>query len=47
MQELGKLTTMVDGQPRIIADPPLLVPIEELVSDPAQRGAFESEIKTS
>jgi uncharacterized protein (DUF2252 family) len=45
MQELAKLTTMVDGQVRIIADPPLLVPIEDLVSDPAQRAAFESEIQ--
>ena len=31
MQELAKLTRMVDGRPRIISDPPLLVPIEELV----------------
>jgi uncharacterized protein (DUF2252 family) len=46
MQELAKLTTMVDGQLRIIADPPLLVPAEDLVSDPAQRAAFESEIQS-
>ena len=46
MQELAKLTTMVDGQVRIIADPPLLVPAEDLVSDPAQRAAFESEIQS-
>ena len=30
MQEVGKLTRMVDGQPRIISDPPLIVPIDEL-----------------
>jgi hypothetical protein len=26
MQALGQLTRMVDGRPRIVADPPLLVP---------------------
>jgi uncharacterized protein (DUF2252 family) len=46
MQELSKLTTMVDGQVRIMSDPPLLVPIEDLVSDPAQRAAFESEVQS-
>jgi uncharacterized protein (DUF2252 family) len=30
MKALEKLTVMVDGEPRIISDPPLLVPIEEL-----------------
>ena len=44
MEELGKLTTSVDGQPRIMADPPLLVPIEDLLADPSQRSALESEI---
>src|SRR4029077_8629255 len=44
MEELGKLTTLVDGQLRIIADPPLLVPIEDLLSDQSQRSALESEI---
>ena len=32
MEELGKLTTTVDGQLRIMADPPLLVPIEDLLA---------------
>jgi uncharacterized protein (DUF2252 family) len=31
MRAFDKLTTMVDGEPRIISDPPLIVPIEELV----------------
>jgi uncharacterized protein (DUF2252 family) len=31
MQAFSKLTTMVDGVPRIKADPPLVVPIEELI----------------
>jgi len=30
---LGKLTTVVDGQRRIISDPPLIVPIEEVFAD--------------
>ncbi len=32
MKALGKLTTVVDGEPRIVSDPPLIVPIEELAS---------------
>jgi len=46
MQELAKLTTTVDGQLRIISDPPLLVPIEDLLSDQAQRSALESEAQS-
>ena len=30
LRAFNKLTTIVDGQPRIISDPPLIVPIEEL-----------------
>ncbi len=33
MQALGKLTTVVDGHRRIVSDPPLIVPIEELFPD--------------
>jgi Ion channel/Uncharacterized protein conserved in bacteria (DUF2252) len=33
MQALAKLTTMVDGQRRIISDPPLIVPVEDLFAD--------------
>jgi uncharacterized protein (DUF2252 family) len=33
MQALGKLTTVVDGQRHIIADPPMIVPVEEVFSD--------------
>jgi uncharacterized protein (DUF2252 family) len=33
MQALSKLTETVDGQTRFISDPPLIVPIEELVPD--------------
>ena len=33
LQALDKLTQVVDGQTRFVSDPPLLVPIEELLSD--------------
>ena len=33
MQALEKLTEVVDGKTRFVSDPPLLVPIEELVSE--------------
>jgi uncharacterized protein (DUF2252 family) len=33
MKAVGKLTTMVDGQRRIISDPPLIVPVEEVFAD--------------
>ena len=31
LKALGKLTRIVDGEPRIVSDPPVVVPIEELV----------------
>jgi uncharacterized protein (DUF2252 family) len=33
MKALGKLTTVVDGQRRIISDPPMIVPIAEVFAD--------------
>jgi uncharacterized protein (DUF2252 family) len=45
MQELAKLTQIVDGRPRIIADPPLLVPIADLIPGQADRTGFESQLK--
>lgn len=33
MQAFSKLTHLVDGEPRIISDPPLIVPVEELFPD--------------
>ncbi len=44
MQEVAKLTRMVDGRPRIISDPPLLVPIEDLLPQQRDRKALESEL---
>jgi len=39
----SKLTHVVDGEPRFISDPPLLVPIEELFSESVAR-SYESSI---
>ena len=44
MQELPKLTHLVDGRPRIISDPPLVVPVDELVARQGDRKALESEL---
>ena len=33
LRAFSKLTEMVDGEPRIAADPPLIVPIEDVASD--------------
>ena len=44
MQEVAKLCHVVDGQPRIIADPPLLVPIEDLIPDQTDRAALEAQL---
>lgn len=32
MKAFEKLTTIVDGEPRIVSDPPLIVPVEDVVS---------------
>ena len=42
---LAKLTTMVDGQRRIISDPPMIVPVEEVFAD-AQADALYELIRT-
>ncbi|MBY6410653.1 DUF2252 domain-containing protein [Rhodococcus sp. BP-252] len=43
IQALAKLTEVVDGRRRIIADPPLVVPIEDMNDDPA---AIYRELET-
>ena len=43
MEELAKLCHAVDGQSRIISDPPLLVPIEDLVPKQTDRAALEAQ----
>ena len=45
MQEVGKLTHLVDGRPQIIADPPLIVPITDLLPKQTDQAAFETQIK--
>ena len=45
MQALGKLTTTADGQRRIISDPPMIVPVEELFAD-VQAGAIYQQIRS-
>src|SRR5260370_6785171 len=45
MQELGKLTRLVDGRPRIISDPPLLVPVDELGPGQVARADLESQVR--
>ena len=37
MKAFGKLTTIVDGEPRIIGDPPLIVPIEDVAGEQTHR----------
>ena len=44
MQEVAKLTRMVDGEPRIISDPPVLVPIDELIPAGTTRENFKTFI---
>jgi uncharacterized protein (DUF2252 family) len=45
MQALGKLTAMKDGRLRILADPPLVVPVDDLLPEKTTRTEFETEIK--
>jgi uncharacterized protein (DUF2252 family) len=44
LQEVAKLTRTLDGRPRIISDPPLLVPVDELLPKQAERKAFWSQL---
>jgi uncharacterized protein (DUF2252 family) len=46
MQEVAKLTQVVDGRPRIISDPPLLVPIDELMPKETDRAAIEEQLSS-
>ncbi len=41
MQALAKLTTTVDGRPRIISDPPLVVPATELLPEAADQAELK------
>src|SRR5216683_870060 len=41
MQALGKLTRIADGRPRIVADPPLVVPLSSLLPADTDRSGIE------
>ena len=45
LRAFDKLTHLVDGRARIISDPPLIVPIEELLP-PAEHSALEDTVRT-
>ena len=45
MQAFSKLTREVDGQRRIIADPPLIVPVEDLLPEGRQRDEIAAELR--
>jgi uncharacterized protein (DUF2252 family) len=45
MQELAKLTRIVDGRPQIISEPPLLVPVAELLPKQTDQAAFQAQIE--
>jgi len=45
MQEVAKLTHLVDGRPRIIADPPLIVPVADLLPKDTDQETFEAQIQ--
>jgi len=44
MQEVAKLTHLVDGRPRIISNPPLLVPVAELLPKEQDLAAFSAQL---
>ena len=45
MQEVAKLTRLVDGRPQIIADPPLIVPITDLLPKQMDQETFQAQIQ--
>ena len=46
MHAFEKLTGVVDGEPRIISDPPLIVPIDELLPSEMDHDAVMEEFRT-
>jgi hypothetical protein len=43
MRQVAKLTHLVNGWPRIISDPPLLVPADELIPGEMDRAGLVSQ----
>ncbi len=46
MQAFSKLTHVVDGERRIVSDPPLVVPVEDLMTSEADRSAIDEQFHT-
>jgi uncharacterized protein (DUF2252 family) len=46
MRAVAKLTRVVDGRPQIISDPPLLVPVAELLPGEADRNALVAQLSS-
>jgi uncharacterized protein (DUF2252 family) len=44
LEQLGKLTQTVDGRARIVSDPPVVVPMEELLGSEKEHLRFQEEI---
>ena len=45
LQALAKLTKEVNGRPRIVADPPLVVPLSDLIAGSADQATLETELR--
>ncbi|NMO52259.1 DUF2252 domain-containing protein [Actinoplanes sp. TBRC 11911] len=45
LQAFHKLTAVVDGQRRIVSDPPLIVPVGDMLSDAAERDDLEQRLR--
>ncbi|MFN8160276.1 MAG: DUF2252 domain-containing protein [Solirubrobacterales bacterium] len=45
LKAFDRLVEEVDGEPRIISDPPLVVPLDELIDDEAVRGQVQGQIR--
>jgi uncharacterized protein (DUF2252 family) len=46
MQELTKLTQIEDGQPRIVSDPPVIIPIRDLLGELAEGMDIAAELRS-
>jgi hypothetical protein len=44
MQALAKLTRLVDGKPRIVSDPPLLVAVDDLIPSETDRSSLRQQL---
>jgi uncharacterized protein (DUF2252 family) len=47
MRALAKLTEKVDGEPRLVSNPPLIVPLRELVGDGDDPVELESQLRAA